>query len=69
MKTQPFPGIRMTVSFMKHCEATETQVWLDFAEAHQYIEKKSVHVGLQKEYGHIIAMIKNIINNVNQWTA
>jgi len=51
---------------MKHCEATETQVWLDFTKSNKYIEEADYEI-LHKEYGHIIAMIKNMINNVDKW--
>jgi four helix bundle protein len=48
------------------CEAAETQVWLDFAETNNYIEKLE-YDGLHREYGHIIAMIINMINNSGKW--
>lgn len=44
----------------------ETQVWLDFAKTHEYLSK-SIHDDLYKEYGHIIAMIINMINNSGKW--
>ena len=47
-------------------EATETQVWLDFTDSNKYI-KETDYETLHKEYGHIIAMIKNMINNVDKW--
>jgi four helix bundle protein len=48
------------------CEASETQVWLDFALENKYILEKD-HEILHKEYGHIIAMIINMINNSDKW--
>ena len=48
------------------CEAAETQVWLDFAESHNYLSN-SQHDDIHKEYGHIIAMIINMINNFDKW--
>jgi four helix bundle protein len=48
-------------------EAAETQVWLDYALACNYIEKES-HFKLSDKYDHIIAMIVNISNNPGNWT-
>ena len=48
-------------------EATESQVWLDFCKTNKYIEI-ATHENLHKEYGHIIAMIKTMISNVDKWT-
>jgi four helix bundle protein len=48
------------------CEAAETQTWLDFALECKYLsidEHKKIH----NEYGHIIAMILNMINNSEKW--
>jgi four helix bundle protein len=44
----------------------ETQTWLDFALECKYLsidEHKKIH----NEYGHIIAMILNMINNSEKW--
>jgi four helix bundle protein len=48
-------------------EAAETQVWLDYALACNYIEKES-HFKLFDKYDHIIAMIVNMSNNPDNWT-
>ena len=48
------------------CEAAETQTWLDFALECNYIEPK-IHKDLFDEFNHIIAMIKNMINNAEKW--
>jgi four helix bundle protein len=48
-------------------EATETQVWLDFCKINNYIHIETYN-SAHKEYGHVIAMIKTMIKNVNDWT-
>ncbi|MCF8296022.1 MAG: four helix bundle protein [Saprospiraceae bacterium] len=49
------------------CEAAEVQTWLDFALECNYLNADE-HNELYHEYGHIIAMILNMINNVEKWT-
>jgi four helix bundle protein len=48
-------------------EAAETQVWLDYALACNYIEK-NIYANLFDKYDHIIAMLVNMSNNPNNWT-
>ena len=48
-------------------EAAETQVWLDYALACNYIDKE-VHYDLTDKYDHIIAMIINMIRNPENWS-
>ena len=48
------------------CEAAEVQTWLDFALECHYLTIDE-HKELFSEYGHIIAMILNMINNVDKW--
>ena len=47
-------------------EAAETQTWLDYALACEYIDKKE-HTILFDKYDHIIAMLVNMSNNPNKW--
>ncbi len=47
-------------------EAAETQVWLDYALACEYIEKKE-HDDLYDKYDHIMAMLTNMIIKPDQW--
>ena len=47
-------------------EAAETQVWLDYAYACDYIDKDE-HDVLYDNYEHIIAMLTNMMNNPEQW--
>jgi four helix bundle protein len=51
---------------ISQCEASETQVWLDFAFEYSYINKEDYSL-LHKEYGHIVAMLINMINNSDKW--
>ena len=48
-------------------EAAETQVWLDYAFACNYIDAK-IHIELFDKYDHIIAMIVNMINKPDNWS-
>ncbi len=48
-------------------EAAETQVWLDYALACNYIDKKA-YSNLNDKYDHIIAMIVNMINKPENWS-
>ena len=48
-------------------EAAETQVWLDYALACQYIEK-NIHQELYTKYDHIIGKLVNMINKPENWT-
>jgi four helix bundle protein len=56
------------VSKLSDCEAeaAETQVWLDFALACSYINKK-VHDNLYQKYDWIIGKIINMINMPEKW--
>lgn len=47
-------------------EAAETQVWLDYALACEYIEK-SEYEALYDKYEHIIAMLVNMQANSDKW--
>ena len=48
-------------------EAAETQVWLDYALACEYIDKES-HTKLYDNYDHILGMLVNMIINREKWT-
>jgi len=48
-------------------EAAETQVWLDYALACNYLDKDR-HVKLFDKYDHIIAMLVNMINKSENWS-
>ena len=48
-------------------EAAETQVWLDYALACDYIAKET-HLSLNDKYDHIIAMIVNMTSKPENWT-
>jgi four helix bundle protein len=56
------------VSKLNLCEgeAAETQVWLEFAEACQYIDS-SVRIDLDEKYEQIIGMLINMIRNPEKW--
>lgn len=47
-------------------EAAETQVWLDFALAFQYIDHKT-HEDLMDRYEHIIAMLISMSSSADNW--
>ena len=47
-------------------EAAETQVWLDFALAFQYLDNKT-HEDLMDRYEHIIAMLINMSHSPDNW--
>ncbi|MBC9797262.1 four helix bundle protein [Sinomicrobium weinanense] len=47
-------------------EAAETQVWLDYALACDYIDDET-HVALHKKYDHILGMIVKMIINPEKW--
>jgi four helix bundle protein len=49
------------------CEASETQTWLDFANACKYIDETE-YKEMHNEYEHVLAMILNMIKNVDKWT-
>ncbi len=48
-------------------EAAETQVWLDYALACNYIDNKA-HTVLNDKYDHIIAMLVNMSNKPGNWS-
>ena len=48
-------------------EARETQNWIDYAIACDYIEEKN-HKKIFDKYDHIIGMLIKIINNPDKWT-
>jgi len=48
-------------------EAAETQVWLDYALACNYIDNKT-HTVLNDKYDHIIAMLVNMSNKPENWS-
>ena len=48
-------------------EATETQVWLDFCEKCEYLDKSSVNEFL-RAYDHIIGKLVNMIRFPEKWT-
>lgn len=47
-------------------EAAETQVWLDFSLAFQYIDQKT-HEELYDKFEHIIAMLINMSTSSENW--
>ena len=48
-------------------EAAETQNWLDFAFACEYIDEKT-HLDLYKKYDEILGMIVSMTINSKKWT-
>ncbi len=48
-------------------EAAETQVWLDYALACNYIDNKT-HSALNDKYDHIIGMLVNMSNKPGNWS-
>lgn len=48
-------------------EAAETQVWLDFALAHNYI-KLELHSELYQQYENIIGQIVNMLRSPEKWS-
>jgi four helix bundle protein len=48
-------------------EAAETQVWLDYALACEYIDSNT-YSDLNDKYDHIIAMLVNMENNPGNWS-
>jgi len=47
-------------------EAAETQVWLEFALAHHYIDCE-VYNGMEKKYEHIISMLVKMQIQSEKW--
>ena len=47
-------------------EAAETQNWLDFALACNYIYKNK-HQNIDEEYNHVLSMLVKMINKPEQW--
>ncbi len=47
-------------------EAAETQVWLEFALSHSYINSKTF-ANLDDKYEHIISMLVKMQNNSKPW--
>lgn len=48
-------------------EAAETQTWLDYSLACNYIDKEE-HERIYKEYDNLLGMIVNMINGSDKWT-
>ncbi len=48
-------------------EASETQVWLDFALEHKYI-KPEIYKELFKKYDHVLAQLVIMINSPEKWS-
>ena len=47
-------------------EAAETQVWLDYALACDYIKNEDYEI-LYKKYDHILGMLVNMANHPENW--
>ena len=47
-------------------EAAETQNWLDFALACNYIDK-SEHKKIDEDFNHVLSMLVKMINKPEQW--
>jgi four helix bundle protein len=47
-------------------EAAETQVWMEFAVRHRYLEEE-LGEALHQEYNEIIRMIVSMINHPENW--
>ena len=61
-----YPKSFVSKLIIAECEAAETQTWLDFSLAFNYIEKQ-VHHALHREYSQVIAMLVNMTNNPEKW--
>jgi four helix bundle protein len=48
-------------------EAAETQVWLDYAHACDYIDPEE-YAALNEKYDHILAMLVNMSNKPENWS-
>ncbi len=48
-------------------EAAESQVWLDYAYACEYIDESN-YKDLYKKYDHILGMLVNMANSPEKWT-
>ena len=48
-------------------EAAETQVWLDYASACEYLDPEA-YAALNDKYEHIISMIINMSSKPENWT-
>jgi len=62
-----YPKLFISKLSLSEGEAAETQVWLDYAFACEYIEK-SIHQELLTKYDHIIGKLVNMINKPENWT-
>ena len=47
-------------------EAAETQNWLDFALACNYIDKNK-HQNIDEEYNHVLSMLVKMMNKPERW--
>jgi len=56
------------ISKLSDCEAEagETQVWMEFALAHHYIDLNTFDIFFDK-YEHIISMLVKMQNNAHKW--
>jgi four helix bundle protein len=61
-----YPGSFVAKLSFSEGEAAETQVWLEFTEACQFIDT-SVRTDLEEKYEQIRGMIVNMIRNPDKW--
>jgi four helix bundle protein len=61
-----YPGSFVSKLSFSEGEAAETQVWLEFAEACEYIQPL-VKTELEEKYELILGMLVNMIRNPEQW--
>jgi hypothetical protein len=65
--TKSFPKAFVAKLSDSEGEAAETQVWLDYALACEYIDSKT-HSALNDKYDHIIGMLINMSNKPENWS-
>ena len=61
-----YPGSFVSKLSFSEEEAAETQVWLEFAEACQYIDI-SIRIEIEESYEQILGMLVNMIRDPEKW--
>jgi len=61
-----YPAAFISKLTLSEGEAAETQVWLEFALACQYIQA-SIHKELDNQYEKILSMLVNMIRSPDKW--
>jgi four helix bundle protein len=65
-RSRRYPNSFVSKLNTSECEAAETQSWIEFAQACEYIQDATMNE-IYEKYEYIIGMIINMSNNPGKW--